>query len=733
MPTTPRVTVVTPTYNRPDYLAEAIRSVVGQRFTDWEMLVINDGGQDVRQIVDSAGREGGRDERIRYIHRPENTGKAACLNCALREARGQYIAYLDDDDLWYPNHLATLIAAIDATPGTQVAYSDLYEVVFIQGENGRRYPLQKRINVSRDYNRLFMFCFNQVLHVSLIHDRELALRAGGYDESIRVLIDWDITRKLSFYADFLHVPAITGEYYMSAKNSDRISDVQRKDEESYQQNLRRVRADVPPEPWPKVRKVVAVMAVARWDEKTRRVAHYFADGLGYPCALTLVNRDPNLSPEDCRATLGPVGDLRTVQVVQSAANVTDEEAVLDAARKIEADFYYFPTDRLSLEADLRMAQGVCCIEAKKIDALRWEIDPAGAKLQDVMLRKSALVSANPLEVAAKASVTPETWLPEDLKTDYLLHFADTFVKEGDYASADRFLQQADAIESGGLSSAYLVQVHANVAFGLGNYDRAEKMCKQLILEGYAADNWIRLGQIRHRRGLYRQAAQSYRYGLDAIGLREQDIASNTFPLVSPADYDAFTAMVGLGECYAELGLGNEAAAALRRASRLRRNSHRPYLAFGRLFLKQGDLVQAEEAFSLARHCDPEGKVAEIYAGLAQLREKSGKSEDAWQCWLQALAAAPGDPSARELPFYLAQVVRLGRRLGLTKDLTDILDRYLMYRPGDVAALIDLGRLHLEAGRTKEAAECAERAVLLNPDNKEASRLAELAAGTYERR
>ena len=99
----PKVTVLTPTFNRPDTLAAALRSVAAQELTDWELIVINDGGTDVTGVVAALG-----DDRVRLISAPENRGKAACLNDGLRQARGDYIAYLDDDDVWYPDHLERL-------------------------------------------------------------------------------------------------------------------------------------------------------------------------------------------------------------------------------------------------------------------------------------------------------------------------------------------------------------------------------------------------------------------------------------------------------------------------------------------------------------------------------------------------------------------------------------------------------------------------------------------------
>jgi len=91
----PKVTVLMGTYNMPGYLREAIKSVIAQRMEDWELLVMNDGGVDVGHIVEGFG-----DNRIRYFHDNVNIGLAARLNFGLKEARGEYISYLGDDDLF---------------------------------------------------------------------------------------------------------------------------------------------------------------------------------------------------------------------------------------------------------------------------------------------------------------------------------------------------------------------------------------------------------------------------------------------------------------------------------------------------------------------------------------------------------------------------------------------------------------------------------------------------------
>ena len=107
----PLVTVLLPTYNRSESLSAAIDSVLAQSYSQFELIVIRDGGRPVVSVMQNYD-----DSRIHLIDRDENRGKAASLNEALDLAKGKYICYLDDDDQWYPNHLLTLAEALEKHP-----------------------------------------------------------------------------------------------------------------------------------------------------------------------------------------------------------------------------------------------------------------------------------------------------------------------------------------------------------------------------------------------------------------------------------------------------------------------------------------------------------------------------------------------------------------------------------------------------------------------------------------
>ncbi|MEO5701845.1 MAG: glycosyltransferase family 2 protein [Casimicrobiaceae bacterium] len=113
----PAVTAIIPTYNWCSVLPHAIASVLGQTFTDFELLVIGDGCTDGSESVVTSVA----DPRVRWIGLPVNAGhQSGPNNEGLRQARGNLIAYLGHDDLWMPHHLECLVGAIRA--GADLAY-----------------------------------------------------------------------------------------------------------------------------------------------------------------------------------------------------------------------------------------------------------------------------------------------------------------------------------------------------------------------------------------------------------------------------------------------------------------------------------------------------------------------------------------------------------------------------------------------------------------------------------
>lgn len=106
----PRVTVVIPAYNAARFVAQAIESVLAQTFTDFELLIVDDGSTDETSAVPARYLY---DPRVRYLRHEQNRGLAAARNTGIRHARGEFVAFLDADDFWLPEKLAVQVAALD--------------------------------------------------------------------------------------------------------------------------------------------------------------------------------------------------------------------------------------------------------------------------------------------------------------------------------------------------------------------------------------------------------------------------------------------------------------------------------------------------------------------------------------------------------------------------------------------------------------------------------------------
>lgn len=200
----PVVDIVLPTYNRREFLPHAIECIRAQTFRDWQLLVVNDGGEDVADIV-----AGFADERIVYFSRP-HAGKPTQLNFALANSSAPYIAYMDDDDEVFPTHLETLLRPVREV-GADFVYSDTYLTLLDEnGEIKTREPENVR---DAPYEEIRVF--NRVNHKQILHSRTLAEKVGAYDESMRVLIDYDYIKRLAESAAHpFHVREITGEHFL---------------------------------------------------------------------------------------------------------------------------------------------------------------------------------------------------------------------------------------------------------------------------------------------------------------------------------------------------------------------------------------------------------------------------------------------------------------------------------------------------------------------------------------
>lgn len=141
------VSVITPTYNAARYIAETIHSVQSQTFPDWEMVIADDGSSD--HTIDIVKKEMANDPRIRLIEIHQNGGPANARNLAMAAATGDYLAFLDSDDLWLPQKLERQLGFMEKH---QHAFS--YTDYRVMTEDGRRMEVVFRAPPMTKYKTL---------------------------------------------------------------------------------------------------------------------------------------------------------------------------------------------------------------------------------------------------------------------------------------------------------------------------------------------------------------------------------------------------------------------------------------------------------------------------------------------------------------------------------------------------------------------------------------------------
>ncbi len=222
------VSVIIPTFNRPDMLGDAIRSVLNQSYKNIEIIVVNDGGADVGGLVNWFGQ----DANITYVRHGQNRGLAAARNTGIKLARGDIIAYLDDDDIYRQEHLATVVAAIAA--GADLVYTDA-EYVQEQWENGRRTELGRfspYANIPYTKERLHIHNFIPVN--SWVHRRACLNTTGLFDETLDNHEDWDLLLRLARAYDMRHLPQLTVQVHQRVESDNMLRRERPKFHDTYQ-------------------------------------------------------------------------------------------------------------------------------------------------------------------------------------------------------------------------------------------------------------------------------------------------------------------------------------------------------------------------------------------------------------------------------------------------------------------------------------------------------------------
>jgi glycosyltransferase involved in cell wall biosynthesis len=190
---TPVISVILPTFNRLEFLRCAVESVFAQTFTEWELIIADDGSnENTRGYLRSVTRP----PRIKLLELSHSGNPGAVRNTALREAAGEYVAFLDSDDVWVPEKLERQLNALRAKAGCRWSYTG-YSRIDASG-NARTYPGTRRWVPYRGSIFKELLAFEaEVSTPSVLAERALVESMGGFDELQEVYEDYDLWLRIA--------------------------------------------------------------------------------------------------------------------------------------------------------------------------------------------------------------------------------------------------------------------------------------------------------------------------------------------------------------------------------------------------------------------------------------------------------------------------------------------------------------------------------------------------------
>lgn len=225
--------IILTTYNRPEFLKDALNSLAAQTFKQFEVILINDHGAPVEGLI------GDYEFPITYIHQGTNQGLSAARNAGLKLARGRYIGYLDDDDIYLPDHLDSLARAFETHPDA-VIYTD---VVYVQErlEFGLRFEQGRSFPTAHDeFDRDRMFIGNYISLNTFAHPRSAVAEVGEFDVTLSAFEDWDMQLRFLLHYPVIHIPAVTVEQHIrTGTDSDHMLARERKNFSAIYQEIYR--------------------------------------------------------------------------------------------------------------------------------------------------------------------------------------------------------------------------------------------------------------------------------------------------------------------------------------------------------------------------------------------------------------------------------------------------------------------------------------------------------------
>jgi glycosyltransferase involved in cell wall biosynthesis len=210
----PKISVVIATHNHAHFLPECLNSVKGQTYPDYEVIVVNNGSTDnTREVVDKLSWE-----KLKYHYQADTGSVAGPRNSGIRLARGEYVSFLDSDDLWYPNKLEKVIGIFRSHPDLAAISHDLLRRVYGQVEQIIKVGPK---SADKDFFEQLLFYGNFIAGSATTVRREVLLKNAGFDEGKKFVHseDYELWLRLAYQGKkFYFINECLGEYRVHGSN-----------------------------------------------------------------------------------------------------------------------------------------------------------------------------------------------------------------------------------------------------------------------------------------------------------------------------------------------------------------------------------------------------------------------------------------------------------------------------------------------------------------------------------
>jgi glycosyltransferase involved in cell wall biosynthesis len=199
--TKPLVSILTPTYNRPDWLKLTLNSLIAQTYPNWECLVVNDAGQDVEHVVKSF-----KDYRIKYFTNPVNLDLAGTRNVATSKANGDWFIMLDDDDVLFPETLEFRLWRAKNL-NAEIVYSRVLQCYYEKTPQGYQYVGEK-LYWDSIFDEDLILIQNVAPCNGIMYSRKAQEAGGLFDTELKAGEDWSHSIAMSRHYPFFETKII---------------------------------------------------------------------------------------------------------------------------------------------------------------------------------------------------------------------------------------------------------------------------------------------------------------------------------------------------------------------------------------------------------------------------------------------------------------------------------------------------------------------------------------------